>query len=844
MCLVSIDFITSLLYMGLIRVLAQGLVCTASAENNDAGRLVVAHDIKCFDGLHLAMAPCALVGICCLYPAVVLTRPLLQIYNYVSTVTFREDDSFVKMKQEMRMQDKASKEAKVTKKTRLAFESEQARLEEEKKYATSTDEFLDIQERQVRLQDDRDAELQREEEDAKNSATLAENRRKQEEEETGNAFKNAENELQVESAHYTRDLANIASHLPPRFIRMRGAENEQQYLFKDLDEQWYVGDALGDNTEERRQAKLRSGTQESLVTTTLQWEWAKPPPGEAGADKWAVAGTSLPLRADVTAFKFLFDYNYTFFLAQVQTLLAVVATVFADNAYVVLITALAADVFLLGYFLRKAPCSIPSINTIAVAAYGFSLWINIASLVVTATGNDFIGAMMIYTYAALAVVISLLVCTGVIVFRVLCLLLYLSSNCLALVSMVIEDFEGLGGKRTGVHMLYAVLANDFIALFGLTCWYWCSMGGLQWLARQLGYDPNSNDSEDPKKGAVVKRHRTKSEQPDSDTDRVFLVRAFQDKSESELALVRRERDGYDDALTALKKEMTKERELLNIQELDISKQSETNKLKLRIKDKSHLAEKEAKDTHDRLEEDVKNLNEEIETNEAEYKEKSLALQAHQQWIEQDVVTQLDKQLAKLQQTKEFAERKHETLKAEKKQGEENILQTQLSLEIQVKRSMKAILAQCRASQQQFDRCLQMIESRNEALTLQKTQLVSEGVRLLAAVKSAAVEADANYQTMSFDFTTNTLKKSNAKNTLKIVEVDATNTVKEVFAEAKGLGMQENDVVDAVIVQEKPVPAPPTWESKSQDLKSDDRTLVKIGESESWGFDGALSQEII
>jgi hypothetical protein len=65
---------------------------------------------------------------------------------------------------------------------------------------------------------------------------------------------------------------------------------------------------------------------------------------------------------------------------------------------------------------------------------------------------------------------------GAPVFRTLCLLLYLSSNCLALLAMMIEDFEGLGGKKTGVVMFYAVLGNNFVALLGLTCWKWCSMG--------------------------------------------------------------------------------------------------------------------------------------------------------------------------------------------------------------------------------------------------------------------------------------------------------------------------------------------------------------------------------
>jgi hypothetical protein len=380
----------------------------------------------------------------------------------------------------------------------------------------------------------------------------------------------------------------------------------------------------------------------------------------------------------------MFDYNYIFFLGQVQTVLAVVATFFADSAYVVLVTSLVADMLIIAYFLTKAPCSIPSINTIAVAAYGFSLWINVASLIVTATGNDFIASIMIVTYVAFVCAATLLISTGVISmgwllsvqtkahngvstyqvkknvaavelyqgpsyespetgtalsageyfevgrrvviegacsngkaqcfleltdgsgyafeldrtkpsqfvccvistpeqgqikggildvvrnwnssdlherystrvvwgfsaalillsvlwttqplepsggarrglialsstgiaaiagfvlllklvrdeltihessssqkseeqaearrlsaampFRMLCLLLYLSSNCLALVSMMVENFDGLGGKKTGVIMFYAVLGNNFVALLGLTCWKWCSMG--------------------------------------------------------------------------------------------------------------------------------------------------------------------------------------------------------------------------------------------------------------------------------------------------------------------------------------------------------------------------------
>jgi hypothetical protein len=698
-CLAPIDYITNLLYMSFISVLTRGLVCSTPTEHNDAGLLVAANEIKCFSGLHLAMAPCALVGICCLYPAVVLTRPVSQIYKYLSTVSFRADYTFLKKKKASEQKAEEIEADRANKKKQAEFDSEQSRLGEEKQAAiksfkspTAVQEFKDIQVQCDELQEARDEELKRLNNDQINRKVRADRLKEEEDEAHRQKLECARKEIGIEGAQYARDITNITSHHPPRYVRVDRFESQQlsneapatarrfsameQYLFKNLDEHWYVGD----NSDEKRQAKLRSSREESLTATTFQWEWAK---NTADADKWAASGTPLALRADVKAFKFMFDYNYIFFLGQVQTVLAVVATFFADRVYIVLVTSFVADVLIIAYFLTKAPCSIPSINTIAVAAYGFSLWINVASLIVAATGNDFIASLMIITYVAFVCAMGLLIRMGVISmgfllsvqtraqngvstyrvkrhipkvelyqepshessksstslsageyfkvsrrvvvegacdngraqcflqladgsgyafeldrkkpskivccmistpeqgqikggildvvrnwnspnlqnrystrvvwgfstalillsvlwtqppgpaggtrrglialsstgiaatagfvlllklvrdelaihesassaqrseeqiearlsaampFRVLCFLLYLSSNCLALVSMMVEDFDGLGGKKTGVKVFYAVLGNDFVALFGLTCWKWCSMG--------------------------------------------------------------------------------------------------------------------------------------------------------------------------------------------------------------------------------------------------------------------------------------------------------------------------------------------------------------------------------
>eukprot|EP00937_MAST-01D_sp_MAST-1D-sp2_P000540 g540.t1 len=89
------DAFTALLYMGIMRILAKGLACQgfnssyAPRTNVTVGNLTGAclterecmislPEEECFTGRHLAIAPCALVGIICLYPSAILTRPLFQ----------------------------------------------------------------------------------------------------------------------------------------------------------------------------------------------------------------------------------------------------------------------------------------------------------------------------------------------------------------------------------------------------------------------------------------------------------------------------------------------------------------------------------------------------------------------------------------------------------------------------------------------------------------------------------------------------------------------------------------------------------------------------------------------
>jgi hypothetical protein len=286
------------------------------------------------------------------------------------------------------------------------------------------------------------------------------------------------------------------------------------------------------------------------------------------------------------------------------------------------------------------------VNTIAIAAFGFSMWISTASLVVVASGNDFVGSIMIYVFVAFLGVICLLIrlrlvalatvvrivdlrqlmsenmsirytsravwCLGIsfasvailwstakskaesglvalcatsitalsaaliftmlatkrahepnrvqqgphkekrewqrdeskecaAVFQKLCFALYLISNCLALFFMSTEDYSSIWGRKTGVILVYAVLVNDFAALFTLTCWYWCSLGGLAWLADALSCARTTSAVE------VIQGHQENRDNPmhsgsksspgepkqNSAETKERLVQAFQRKVDSE-----------------------------------------------------------------------------------------------------------------------------------------------------------------------------------------------------------------------------------------------------------------------------------------------------------------------
>jgi hypothetical protein len=121
-----------------------------------------------------------------------------------------------------------------------------------------------------------------------------------------------------------------------------------------------------------------------------------------------------------------------------------------------------------------------------------------------------------------------------VVLRKLCFVLYLSSNCLALLFMSTEDYQGAWGRKTGVILLYAVLGNNFLALFTLTCWYWCSMGGLAWLADALNCVKQSTGvvEQDNQKNPLHSESTGQKKQSKAKTTE-RLVQAFQRKVDSE-----------------------------------------------------------------------------------------------------------------------------------------------------------------------------------------------------------------------------------------------------------------------------------------------------------------------
>eukprot|EP00937_MAST-01D_sp_MAST-1D-sp2_P002322 g2322.t1 len=72
------DAFTAVLYLNVMRVLAKGLACHGYGGNGASERLIALPDRVCFTEWHGVMAPLAVLGLMCLYPSAVLTRPLFQ----------------------------------------------------------------------------------------------------------------------------------------------------------------------------------------------------------------------------------------------------------------------------------------------------------------------------------------------------------------------------------------------------------------------------------------------------------------------------------------------------------------------------------------------------------------------------------------------------------------------------------------------------------------------------------------------------------------------------------------------------------------------------------------------
>jgi hypothetical protein len=123
-------------------------------------------------------------------------------------------------------------------------------------------------------------------------------------------------------------------------------------------------------------------------------------------------------------------------------------------------------------------------------------------------------------------------------------------------------------------------------------------------------------------------------------------------------------------------------------------------------------------------------------------------------------------------------------------------------------------------------------------------------RLAAAIKEAKMEAAANYETLMFEYTAQSGQKwinlkSNPLFTGFAVEHFQA-TINNVYSgsEAKELGIQEKDIVEAIIVLAIPPQTAPVWEVLSQGLQSAERRLEKASGENRWSTDGAVSQEIL
>ena len=79
----AFDSFTALLYMGIMRILAKSVACTGYFDGGGEREYLTAQALRnpprhvaCFEGWHRMEAFCAIVGLLCLYPSAMLTRPL------------------------------------------------------------------------------------------------------------------------------------------------------------------------------------------------------------------------------------------------------------------------------------------------------------------------------------------------------------------------------------------------------------------------------------------------------------------------------------------------------------------------------------------------------------------------------------------------------------------------------------------------------------------------------------------------------------------------------------------------------------------------------------------------
>jgi hypothetical protein len=113
------------------------------------------------------------------------------------------------------------------------------------------------------------------------------------------------------------------------------------------------------------------------------------------------------------------------------------------------------------------------------------------------------------------------------------------------------------------------------------------------------------------------------------------------------------------------------------------------------------------------------------------------------------------------------------------------------------------------------------------------------------VKAAAAAAAVNYTNHRFKFTKQTGQKWNNLGSETGFEVDYYQSfLTHSTGEASELGMLEKDIVDAIIVQAKPPPVPPTWRASTLGLQAIAGTLEKTGGEEGWGNSGVVSDEAI